>query len=236
MSLTLSSQSYQFGRATLLGQLDQGSLDGLLGKATTLKKSRRKVILEENIDNQNIYFVLSGRVRASYISQDGKEISLADIGPGDCFGEFSVIDGELTSASVTATEDSKIASISRARFDELLSENRPFVQALLRHLVMKIRQRTKRIVEFSALPVSHRVRAELLRLATPDPADGDRGTIAHPPTQTELATFISSHREAVAREMAALIRTGLVTRSDGALLIRSLSDLRSSIIGSTEIM
>ena len=135
-----------------------------------------------------------------------------------------------------ATEDSKIASISRARFDELLSENRPFVQALLRHLVTKIRQRTRRIVEFSALSVSHRVRAELLRLAKPDAHSHDEGTIAHPPTQSELATFISSHREAVAREMAALTRTGMVTRSAAGLVIRSLSELRASIIGTTEIM
>lgn len=231
-----STQIYQFGRATLLGQIDQASLAGLIGKAIVTKVPKRKVILEEDTDNQNIYFVLMGRVRASYISEDGKEISLADIGAGDCFGEFSVIDGGPTAASVVATEDSRIASISRPRFEELLGENRPFVQALLRHLVTKIRQRTRRIVEFSALPVSLRVRAELLRLAKPDPADQDRGTISHPPTQTELAAFISSHREAVAREMAALIRTGTVMRSDRGLIITSLSELRASIIGTAEIM
>jgi CRP/FNR family cyclic AMP-dependent transcriptional regulator len=236
MSMALSPQTYQFDAATLLGQIDEASFAALVGKAIVSKVPKRKVILEENSDNQNIYFVLTGRVRASYISEDGKEISLADIGAGDCFGEFSVIDGAPTSASVMATEDSRIASISRPRFEELLSENRPFVQALLRHLVTKIRQRTRRIVEFSALPVSLRVRAELLRLAKPDRADQDRGTIAHPPTQTELATFISSHREAVAREMAALARTGMVTRSAGGLVIRSLSDLRASVIGTAEIM
>ena len=216
--------------------MDQASLAGLIDKAIVTKVPRLKVILEEESDNQTIYFVLAGRVRASYISEDGKEIALADIGAGDCFGEFSVIDGGPTSAAVTATEDSRIASLSRARFEELLGENRPFVQALLRHLVTKSRQRTRRIVEFSALPVSLRVRAELLRLAQPDKADQDRGTIEHPPTQTELANFISSHREAVAREMASLIRTGMVVRSDGRLVIRSLSELRASVFGTTEFM
>src|SRR4051794_19126559 len=120
MSSTLPTQTYHFGDATLLGQLDQASLAGLLGKAVVIRVARRKVILEENSDNQNIYFVLTGRVRASYISEDGKEISLADIGAGDCFGEFSVIDGGPTSAAVMATEDSRVASISRSRFEELL--------------------------------------------------------------------------------------------------------------------
>jgi CRP-like cAMP-binding protein len=226
----------QFDATTLLGQIDQRSLSALIGRAVITKASRSKVILEENSNNYSIYFVLSGRVRASYVSQDGKEISLAEIGAGDCFGEFSVIDGAPTSASVTAMEDSKIASISRGRFEELLTDNLPFVQALLRHLVTKIRQRTRRIVEFSALPVSLRVRAELLRLAKPDPVDQDRGVIAHPPTQSELATFISSHREAVAREMGTLVRTGMVTRSGAGLVIRSLSHLRASVIGTAEIL
>jgi CRP-like cAMP-binding protein len=175
-------------------------------------------------------------VRVSYVSEDGKEISLADIGAGDCFGEFSVIDGGRTAASVIATEDSRIASITRPRFEELLGENRPFVQALLRHLVTKIRQRTKRIIQFSALSVNLRVRAELLRLAKPDDMDQDRGTIAHPPTQSELATFISSHREAVAREIAVLRRQGLITTGEDGLVIRSLSKLRASIIGFGEIV
>jgi CRP-like cAMP-binding protein len=236
MSSTLSSQAYQFSTRTLLGQIDQTSIAGLIRKSIVSHVQKGKTILEENNENQSIYFVLSGGVRASYISEDGKEISLADIGAGDCFGEFSVIDGGLTSASVTTTEDSRIASISRSRFRELLGENRPFVEALLRHLVTKIRQRTRRIIEFSALPVSLRVRAELLRLAKPDPENQDRGTIAHPPTQTELAAFISSHREAVAREMAALIRNGTLTRSDGGLVITSLSGLRASIIGTAEMI
>ena len=236
MSIPAPSQLSRFSRTTLLGQLDEVSLKIVMSKANILNVSKRKIVLEEHGRNQNMYFVLAGRVRASYISADGKEISLADIGAGDCFGEFSVIDGGLTSASVVTMEDLRIASISRARFDELLSENCPFVQALLRHLVTKIRQRTKRIVEFSAMPVGHRVRAELLRLAELDPQDLDRGTIADPPTQTELATFISSHREAVAREIAALIRSGLVIRKDGGLIIKSLSDLRTSILGTTEII
>jgi CRP/FNR family cyclic AMP-dependent transcriptional regulator len=229
-------QELRFPPASLLGQLDHASLANLLDRANLIEAPKRKVVLEENSENQSIYFVLTGRVRASYISEDGKEISLTEIGSGDCFGEFSVIDGERTSAAVTATEDSRIAAVSRSRFDELIGDNQAFVHALLRHLVTKIRQRTTRIVEFSALPVSLRVRAELLRLARPDPANHDRATIAEPPTQSELATFISSHREAVTREMAALARIGLVVRSGNVIVIRSLSQLRASIIGTAEIL
>ena len=75
MSPIHPTQTYQFDRATLLGQIDQDSLAGLIGKAMIIKVPKRKVILEENSDNQNMYFILTGRVRASYISEDGKEIT-----------------------------------------------------------------------------------------------------------------------------------------------------------------
>jgi len=231
-----SAKTYHFDEKSILGQLDDDTTKLILMMANKLHIYRTKVIVEEHTENLNLYFVLSGSVRASYISRDGKEISLADIGPGDCFGEFSAIDGQLTSASVIASEECQIAVIGRRDFLRLLAESQSFVQVLLRHLVSKIRQRTIRIIEFSSLPVGHRVRAELLRLATPLIDDRNAGVISHPPTQRELANFISSHREAIAREMAELVRSGLITKNNGKITIHSLSRLRASIIGATEII
>lgn len=228
--------NYNYNARTLLGQLDEKTIRLIIDKSSKLKFKKSKLIVEENARNLNLYFVLAGGVRASYVSKDGKEISLADIGPGDCFGEFSVIDGQSTSASVVATEDSQLALISRNDFVNLLAESQDFVHILLRHLVSKIRQRTIRIIEFSSLPVGQRVRAELLRLATPVSGVYDLGTIDHPPTQSDLATFISSHREAVAREMAELTRIGLITKVDGKITIHSISKLRASIIGIAELV
>jgi CRP/FNR family transcriptional regulator, cyclic AMP receptor protein len=228
---TTFSQKYQYGVNTILGQLDPSALELVMNRASTLHFRRSKIVVTEETENTNLFFVLAGCVRAGYISKDGREVSLADIGPGDCFGEFSVIDGHSTSASVVAIEDCQVALLSRGDFVALLAESQSFVHVMLRHLVAKIRQRTTRIIEFSSLPVGHRVRAELLRLAVPVSGRNDEGVIVNPPTQGELATYISSHREAVAREMAELTRSGALVKEGRKIVIRSLSALRTSIIG-----
>jgi CRP-like cAMP-binding protein len=126
--------------------------------------------------------------RASYIYEYGKEILLADIGASDCFGEFLAIDGQPTSAAVAATEDSRIATISRSRFHDRLSDNRPLCMRRSAAPASGDQDPSehnadRRIVEFSALLVSLRVRAELLRLAKPDGVNHDCGTIQQPPMQ-----------------------------------------------------
>ena len=78
--------------------------------------------------------------------------------------------------------------------------------AMLPQLVTKIRGLTTRIYEFSTLAVSNRIQAELLRLATLGTRDGMGARIAPTPTHTEIASRVSTHREAVAREFTRLSR------------------------------
>jgi CRP-like cAMP-binding protein len=86
---------------------------------------------------------------------------------------------------------------------------------------------SRRVVEFSTLPVRHRVHAELLRLARIDATDPARrdATIAPAPTNAEIASRISTHREAVSRELADLMRHGLIARRGGALVLRDVRAL-----------
>ncbi|HET6518986.1 MAG TPA: helix-turn-helix domain-containing protein, partial [Geminicoccaceae bacterium] len=55
--------------------------------------------------------------------------------------------------------------------------------------------------------------------------DGNRAVIAPAPTHAEIASRVSTHREAVSRELSELARAGLVERRNGALLIRDVERL-----------
>jgi len=88
---------------------------------------------------------------------------------------------------------------------------------VLATLARQIRTLSNRINEFSNLDVRHRIYAELLRLSRPIPADTKRRVISPPPFHAEIAARISTRREAVAREIKALERSGLIIRRRGAL-------------------
>jgi hypothetical protein len=103
--------------------------------------------------------------------------------------------------------------MSAAAFRELLHSEPRVALALLPQLVMKIRALTTRVYEFSTLAVSNRIQAELLRLASLVPRAGKRARIDPAPTHTDIASRISTHREAVTRELNRLSRSGLIERA-----------------------
>ena len=99
-----------------------------------------------------------------------------------------------------------------AAFQELLQTEPKVAQALLPQLVTKIRALTTRVYEFSTLAVNNRIQAELLRLASLAPREGKSAHIVPAPTHVEIASRVSTHREAVTRELNRLSRIGIIER------------------------
>jgi CRP-like cAMP-binding protein len=145
---------------------------------------------------------------------------------GMMFGEISALDGLPRSASVEAGEQSLIAKLPRKRFLELMEENPAFAMAVSRLLAAHVRRLTTRVFEFSTMAVRQRLWAELLRLAEQAAEGADAARIGSLPTHAELASRISTHREAVSREMAWLDGKGLTQKQGRNLVIPSLAALR----------
>ena len=176
-----------------------------------------------------VYFVIAGRLRAKVFSVEGKEVSYRDISTGEMFGEFAAIDGKPRSADVSALDDSCIATMSPEVFWRILRDHSAVTASLLRHLTGIIRVYSDRIFEFSTLAVKNRIHAELLRLARLGVNSDNTAMISPAPTHEEIATRISTHREAVTREMNQLGRTGLIAREGRVLYILDLGGLKQMV-------
>jgi CRP-like cAMP-binding protein len=145
------------------------------------------------------------------------------------FGEYAAIDGVPRSAGIEARTRCLIASLSGVAFREVLQSEPSVTQALLRHLVGKIRTLTTRVYEFSALAVNNRIQAEVLRLARLAPRQGKTALIEPTPTHAEIASRVSTHREAVTRELNRMSRIGLVQRQGGGLLVKDIDRLAAMV-------
>ena len=180
----------------------------------------------DNLDSSSdVFFIGSGEVRVTIHSASGKAISFLDLGPGGVFGEYPAIAGGVRSASVEARTKCRLASISGSAFKELLQSEPEVAQALLPQLVERIRALTLRVYEFSTLAANNRVQAELLRLARLAPREGNVASIRPAPTHAEIASRISTYREAVTRELSRLARIGVVTRRPGVLVVTDVDRL-----------
>ena len=175
------------------------------------------------------YFIVQGEIRVTYFSSSGQEVILCDLAAGEIFGELTAIDGLARSALVVAKTDVIAASMSALDFVGLLQSNPQVSLAILRRLAGQVRRLTERIFEYSTLPVRHRIHIELLRRASRQTAAANTGVISPAPTHAEIANHLSTHREAVTRELNALARARLVIRKQHELHILDMTRLKNMI-------
>lgn len=183
-------------------------------------------IISYQDESRDVHFMIAGQARVIIYSVAGKVVAFRDIGPGDFFGEFAALDDRPRSASVEARTACLVASMSPQVFREVLSEEPGAALPLIYHLVSQVRDLTERVFEFSTLAVNNRIHAELLRLARQaDSSSLNDVCITPAPTHAELASRISTHREAVSRELSHLAQKGIVERRGPSLVIKDVDRL-----------
>ena len=181
-------------------------------------------------ESRDVFFVVSGRVRVTLFSVSGKEVTFRDLDAGEMFGELAAIDGQPRSANVIALTESLIASLSGDAFWQVLREQPEVAAVTLKRLTANVRDLSERVFEFSTLTVNNRIQAELLRLALAHLRDDEAPAVIAPaPTHAEIASRVSTHREAVTRELSRLAQAGVIERHSGKLVVLDLPRLRRMV-------
>ena len=193
-----------------------------------------QTILQYQDEGRDVFFILHGRACAIYYSSSGREVRLSDIPDGELFGEFAALDNQPRAADVIATTDSLIAIMSAELFWEVLRRHETVCAAILRRLTGIVRASQRRVLEFSTLPVRSRLHAELVRMARATAPEGDSAVISPAPKHAELASRISTHREAVTRELNELMRAKLIGKRGNTLIIHDTATLESMVEASMD--
>lgn len=216
-------------RLTIFAGLPQEALQRIRRLCRWRRYEPGEPIVDYLDSSDDVFFIVAGEARVTIYSLAGKAVSFRELGAGDVFGEYPAIDGGPRSASVEARTRCLAASMPAAAFKELLQTEPAVGWALLTQLVMTIRALTTRVYEFSTLAVNNRIQAEVLRLAQKERRDGKSASIVPAPTHVEIANRISTHREAVTRELNRLSRMGIIERRGDALLVRDVDRLATMV-------
>ena len=184
-------------------------------------------LLDYQDASDDVFFVVAGAVRV-IIQSGGREVLLREIKAGEFFGELAAIDHQPRSSGIMAVLDVTIGRMPASVFRAAVHEHPDVCDQLLALLAGQIRMLANRVHEFATLDVPHRIAAELLRLSRPDKEPG-RAIVSPPPIHTEIAARVSTRREAVARQLNALERAGLIERRRGAIVLTDVDRLRRQV-------
>ena len=181
----------------------------LLGSRKFYKKD--STILHENETGSALFVIISGKVKVSRESDDGKEVILSILNESDFFGEMAILDGLNRSAGVTAIEETELFLIQRTDFLNLLQDHPEISVSLLQELTRRLRASDLRIKSLSLKDAEGKVASVILQLAD-DIGKIKQGKveIERLPFQHDLANMAGTSRETISRTLHSFAKRGLI--------------------------
>ena len=169
------------------------------------------VVFFENEEGDFFFTIVDGRIKVTILGDDGREIILSVLGPGDFFGEMALLDNEPRSATAIAVEDSELLSLHRTDFQSVLTDNRSITAALIKILTARLRRANHQISTLALLDVYGRVARVIVDMARDEGKRLKDGRIAfRRATHQEIANRIGTTRETVTRMLKEIERQGLI--------------------------
>ncbi len=193
------------------------------------KKCYRKneAVFLQGEKGRDFFIILSGRVKVSIQSLQGREITLTILAKGDFFGEMSLIDGSSRSASVFALARTEVITIDHGEFNGYLTKSPEVAVKLLRLFIKRLRHADRQI-EYLAF---HTIKGRMARLVLDWVVDygnisSEGLSLKLPFTHREIAGMLGATRESVSRILTEFKDLGYMRIEGDAVTVHDLEGLR----------
>ncbi len=209
----------------LFRNLDSEHLAILCDTGSVKSFNKSYSIFFQGDSGDTFYIVLSGRVKITLLNEDGKEIILSVLKEGDFFGEMSLLDNEIRSASAIVVEEAQLFFLRRDRFISLITNNSEILIKILQEIGTRLRVADEKIGNFAFLDVYGRTVRLLQKFADEQGKWTDKGIeVVNIPTHQEIASMVGATRETVSR-IFKMLRTNntIIYNRDKTVLLRDLS-------------
>jgi CRP-like cAMP-binding protein len=200
--------------------LDPGGQAAVVAAGRVRRYPARSILFFAGDDAHDVLIVRRGDIKVS-VTVDGREVVLDVLTDGDILGELSAIDGGPRSATAVAVNECEVITIPMASFDALLIEVPSIGIALMRLVSGRLRDASRRQVEYGALDAVGRTCRRLVEMMDRyGQPDGDGCVlIANPLSQQEIAAWAGLSREATVKALHALRVLGWVTVGPGTIRV-----------------
>jgi CRP/FNR family cyclic AMP-dependent transcriptional regulator len=194
-------------------------------RGVTLTKFRAdEIIYAQGDPAEAIFYIVSGSVKITVLSDQGKEGIIAMLGPDDFFGE-GCLDGRRHRAStITTTTVSEIVRFSRDAIKRALADDVEFSQMFFHWILSRTEKLKADLIDQLFNSSEKRLARILLTLANTGPADAS-GVIATAITQETLAQMVGTTRARINQFMRKFSKLGYIEYNDTIRVRSSLYDI-----------
>jgi CRP-like cAMP-binding protein len=208
-------------RIDIFSHLPEPALLELYKRMTVKHWHGGAIITGQNEPGDALYVLVNGRAKAVLFGENGREMTLAVLRPGDFFGEMALFDGKPRSANVVAENDVVLLVLDRTTFMLHLEQHPQTAMRLLAEMAQRLRRANEIINNLALHDVTSRLTRTLMTLAEEAGEQQEEGIlIRQRPTQQELANMVGTCRETISRALSSMARRGLVVSRGRSLLLR----------------
>ena len=191
-------------------------------KHTTLK--RGAALFAKGDPGLSLYAVISGSVKMSISSADGRSAILNIIGPGEIFGEIALLDGGVRSSDAIANTNCELFVIDRREFIPFVRSQPALAMKFIELLCGRLRRTSDQVEQIILQNLPGRLASALIRLSEKHKLEPAGRTIAI--TQQEISEMVGMTRESINKQLRAWAARSWVRLEHGAIVVLKDEQIR----------
>lgn len=207
-------------KVELFEHLTEEQLQLLARQSREVAFRKHAILMTEGDIGETMYVMLTGLAKVFVSDDDGRELVLYELGPGEVIGDIALLDDEPRSATVSTQEKSTALMIGKSAFLDCLRQSPEMGINIIRSLTRRLRRATLGSRSLALDNVYRRLADRLQELA---PMDDEVPLIDKKYSHQELGNMIGASREMVGKIMAELVKGDYVELREGRIaLLRKL--------------
>lgn len=208
-----------FSKVTLFNNLSSEDLNVICEHSIIRTYKKNTVIVNKGEEASSLYIIIEGNLDAYIDDDQGKELILSRMEPGESFGELSLLSSSSRSASVITTTPCKLAIISKKVFMDCLAKEPSISFNIIQSLIEKVYTLTENASNLALLDVYGRIVQVLNKNSTEKNGKLTTDRLTH----QDIANMIGSSREMVSKILKDLKQGGYINFDGKSIIIeRSL--------------
>jgi CRP/FNR family transcriptional regulator, cyclic AMP receptor protein len=216
-------------KVSMLSGLGEAELSAIAAIAQRKRCAAHETVVQQADPGGEMFVIVSGHLKAVTAGADGRDNALSIMGPGEVFGEVSLLDGGPRSATISTLDRCELLIIRRDPFLKVLEGSPRTAIELLKVLTTRLRKLTGRSEDIAFLRVGGRLAKRIAELAEAHGIKDADGSYRMPfkLSQQEIGDLVNATRESANKQIKQWEDEGLVSQDSGHLIVRDIQRLRA---------
>jgi CRP/FNR family cyclic AMP-dependent transcriptional regulator len=200
-------------KVPLFGTLKPDDLAAIVPRFNRRKFLPNALVFSKGDRADELFVILSGRMKISVLAPDGRELAFRTAGPGEIVGEIAVLDGGPRTADMTSPVQTEVLTIGKPSLMALMSDRPSITQELIQFLCQRLRTTSDQLESIALYRIEARLARFLLALCGQVQPSSSKVAISLVMSQTELGAVLGASRSKVNVALSNLADTGAIRRS-----------------------